>query len=207
MQVDVLFFLTISAIFASFGQVFTMFVHFWQFWRFWPPLTNYFFGHFCLLFGQVWPFLDYFAIFSSLGHLLRTSFWTQRQQFFSFSLFIPMRVMRRVVWHNPQSAGHWGSLFPASSNSFWAGPPRGGGGLFSDALFRTRPDPKATQALHAQYVHALQSLFDEYKGRLGYDDRTLHILDAHHPYWHMLCLFPRGFVLRHSSVLLYSIPG
>eukprot|EP00667_Euglena_gracilis_P016370 EG_transcript_17109 len=48
--------------------------------------------------------------------------------------------------------------------------------------FGTRPDPKATQALHAQYVHALQSLFDEYKGRLGYDDRTLHILDAHHPY-------------------------
>jgi len=45
-----------------------------------------------------------------------------------------------------------------------------------------KPDPETTRKMHAKYIEALKNLFDKHKGRFGFKDRNLKIVNAKKPY-------------------------
>eukprot|EP00668_Euglena_longa_P002325 GGOE01002683.1.p1 GENE.GGOE01002683.1~~GGOE01002683.1.p1 ORF type:complete len:360 (+),score=45.67 GGOE01002683.1:73-1080(+) len=86
---------------------------------------------------------------------------------------------RRFHWALPFFYSHYGWLPARRKVTLVIGKPLP---VPQPEVFGARPDAQATKALHAEYIEALHTLFDEYKDRLGFADRTLHILDANHPY-------------------------
>jgi 1-acyl-sn-glycerol-3-phosphate acyltransferase len=48
--------------------------------------------------------------------------------------------------------------------------------------FGAKPDPADVDRVHKEYCDALQQLFDDHKGKYGFEDRELEILDARKPY-------------------------